>query len=139
MLPKRCLPPTSGGCGQQLIRGDFPRKRSVADQRHPLCRFCQSRRDADRYLMHRLRLADHWEEQGIFNCHICAGDFSEDDEIHIDHVWPRARGGTDDVWNMYPAHALCNMSKSDADPWEFLPRTLADAGLDFWAAFRAKP
>lgn len=138
-LPKQCTTPAAGGCGRLLTRYEFNRNRSHADFRDPWCRDCKSRRNADRALMHRLRLADYWEEQGIFSCHICAGDFSEDDEIHIDHNWPRALGGTDDIWNLMPAHALCNMSKKDADPWVFLPQSLADAGIDFHAAYRAKP
>lgn len=31
----------------------------------------------------------------------------------VDHVTPRARGGTDDPSNLRPAHRRCNRAKSD--------------------------
>jgi len=130
-LRKRCLPVTSGGCGKELIRGDFNRDRSRHDQRAPLCRGCEARRDANRKLIKRLRLAEYWDEIGAYSCYLCLRDFTENDVIHIEHVVPRALGGSDDRANLLPAHAECNWRKRDADPWEYLPVVLAERGIDF--------
>jgi 5-methylcytosine-specific restriction endonuclease McrA len=40
----------------------------------------------------------------------CRGDNWEKG-LHIDHVIPIAKGGEDTVFNVRPAHALCNVSK----------------------------
>jgi len=133
-LQKRCAPSTSGGCGRLLIRGDFPRKRSNADQRAPLCRECVARRNADRYLIKKLRLAEYWDEIGAYTCYLCQQEFTENDVIHVEHIMPRALGGSDDRENLLPAHAACNLRKHDADPLEYLPVVLAERGIDFYKA-----
>jgi hypothetical protein len=130
-LPKRCAPVTSGGCGRELIRGDFNRDRNRSDQRTQLCRDCVARRDANRKLIKRLRLLEYWDEIGVYNCYLCQREFAEDDVIHVEHVMPRALGGTDDRENLLPAHAECNWRKRDADPWEYLPVVLSERGIDF--------
>jgi 5-methylcytosine-specific restriction endonuclease McrA len=114
-----------------LIRGDFNRNRSNADQRDHWCRDCRARKDANRRLIQRLRLLDYWDEIGVYNCYLCQQEFSDDDEIHVEHVMPRALGGSDDRENLLPAHAACNLRKHDADPWEYLPVVLAERGIDF--------
>jgi len=133
-LRKRCLPVTSGGCGRLLIRGDFGRLRRSHDQRQQLCRDCMARRGADRYLIKKLRLVEYWDEIGAYNCYLCQREFAEDDVIHVEHVMPRALGGSDDRENLLPAHAECNLRKSDADPLEYLPVVLAERGIDFYKA-----
>lgn len=35
------------------------------------------------------------------------------DEMHIDHVQPRACGGSDEISNLQPAHPVCNFRKGD--------------------------
>jgi hypothetical protein len=45
---------------------------------------------------------------------------------------PKALGGSNDRENLLPAHAACNLRKSDADPWEYLPVVLAARGIDFY-------
>lgn len=37
-------------------------------------------------------------------------------ELHIDHVVPRSRGGSDETWNLATACAACNISKTNTMP-----------------------
>ncbi len=70
-----------------------------------------------------------YTEQDILNtygnvCHICLKEIdlslprnSKGNNwqygLHIDHVIPLSKGGTDTVDNVRPAHAICNMLKRD--------------------------
>ena len=45
-----------------------------------------------------------------FRCVYC-GKRATDVELHIDHVIPRSRGGTNDTWNLVACCIPCNMSK----------------------------
>ena len=45
-------------------------------------------------------------------CHLCGGQII-DGEWSIDHVIPRSKGGTHDLWNLRPAHKRCNFSKGN--------------------------
>jgi 5-methylcytosine-specific restriction endonuclease McrA len=46
-------------------------------------------------------------------CHICGGDIPSLADLHFDHVIPLAKGGPHSAENIRPAHALCNLRKSD--------------------------
>jgi hypothetical protein len=46
-------------------------------------------------------------------CHIC-GSAITGDEFDLDHMTPRARGGTNDIANFAPAHVRCNRRKQAA-------------------------
>lgn len=46
-------------------------------------------------------------------CGICKGHFEPSDEIHVDHIQPASKGGTNDLSNLQLAHASCNMSKQN--------------------------
>jgi 5-methylcytosine-specific restriction endonuclease McrA len=46
-------------------------------------------------------------------CHVCAGSIADLSDLHFDHVIPLARGGAHHADNIKPAHALCNLRKSD--------------------------
>jgi 5-methylcytosine-specific restriction endonuclease McrA len=35
--------------------------------------------------------------------------------MHIDHVTPRSKGGSDDVHNLRIAHPACNLKKGDRE------------------------
>lgn len=48
----------------------------------------------------------------MYRCHNCGGYFKKS-EIDIDHIIPRNKGGTDDLWNLQPMCKHCNRSKSD--------------------------
>ena len=45
-------------------------------------------------------------------CGICKEPLPADlAGVHVDHIWPRARGGGDEIENLQLAHGRCNMSK----------------------------
>lgn len=57
-------------------------------------------------------------------CHICSGEIDllaprrvgQDNwqrGLHLDHVVPLSRGGADNLRNVRPAHALCNLKKNN--------------------------
>lgn len=58
------------------------------------------------------------------NCHICneaidlsaprsAGKEGWQYSLHIDHLIPLSKGGDDNIENVRPAHAICNLQKGD--------------------------
>ena len=56
-------------------------------------------------------------EQAAWCCALCGGrmrpDFGYLHDLYptLDHVVPRAGGGSDDVSNLQPAHRVCNLRK----------------------------
>lgn len=48
------------------------------------------------------------------NCFYCGEPLNDD--VHVDHVIPRAVIGHDEIWNLVLAHSHCNLSKSDLLP-----------------------
>ena len=67
-----------------------------------------------------------WEELGIHTCFWCDLPFTEDDRIHVDHVWPLSRGGHHAVRNLVPACERCNLSKNSSLPHEFAERAYGE-------------
>lgn len=67
-----------------------------------------------------------WEELGLYTCFWCGLPFTEDDRIHVDHVWPLSRGGHHAVRNLVPACERCNRAKSSALPHEFAERAYGE-------------
>lgn len=67
-----------------------------------------------------------WEELGIYTCFWCGLPFTEDDRIHVDHVWPLSRGGHHAVRNLVPACERCNRAKGSALPHEFAERAYGE-------------
>jgi 5-methylcytosine-specific restriction endonuclease McrA len=47
----------------------------------------------------------------------CAYCGCEPEKITLDHVTPKAKGGTTDRANLVPACAECNVSKNHCDVW----------------------
>jgi 5-methylcytosine-specific restriction endonuclease McrA len=64
---------------------------------------------------HRQRLRKKAEAR----CALCGGEieFGQDPPaplaLTIDHIVPRSRGGTNGVYNLQPAHFICNQQKGD--------------------------
>lgn len=67
-----------------------------------------------------------WESAGIYECHVCGVPFNADDEVHYDHVVALSRGGTHEIANLLPAHALCNTRKQAGDALEAFRRITRD-------------
>ena len=44
-------------------------------------------------------------------CYLCKQPADESDPLEIEHVRPRAAGGTDDLGNLRLAHRSCNRTK----------------------------
>ena len=50
-------------------------------------------------------------------CGICGEPMGEDmAALHVDHIVPRSRGGSDLIGNLQAAHKKCNMTKKDKMP-----------------------
>lgn len=56
-----------------------------------------------------------WADADAWACIYCGAPWE-----HIEHFVPLARGGDHALWNLFPACAECNLSKSARDPYEFL-------------------
>lgn len=51
-------------------------------------------------------------------CWWCNLPFAQRSDITADHYIPKARGGTDDISNLRPAHSQCNTKRGKGtDPW----------------------
>jgi hypothetical protein len=48
-----------------------------------------------------------------FRCQACGASASSGAELHIDHILPRSKGGTDDRWNLQVLCRDCNLGKGD--------------------------
>ena len=65
---------------------------------------------------YRKHLSDLMEDYAGM-CGICGEDMfglESDSDIHVDHIIPVSKGGTNDYDNLQPAHATCNFRKSAA-------------------------
>lgn len=65
-----------------------------------------------------LRLSYFVDRQDA-RCGICGGSLRGfmDDELHIDHILPRSKGGSDDPANLQVTHKACNIKKGATWPW----------------------
>jgi 5-methylcytosine-specific restriction endonuclease McrA len=82
------------------------------------------------WLRFRLETLERWQaERGVLTCHYCGrtpliidGLPDTDDLATLDHVIPRARGGSHyDLANLVAACNLCNGKKGDKLPEHFKP------------------
>lgn len=74
--------------------------------------------------------AGNWEIHNLFNdniaklksdsfCWYCGKHFDNKVELTVDHVFPRCKGGTDDMNNIIMVCKHCNSSKRDIDLFEW--------------------
>lgn len=128
------------GCNMCLGRGFFNRRSATADGRRAFCKACDSAYNAAYYRteagrasrkggVHRYRArlrelptdgtgprdwAAFAEEIEDFECHLCGGTLTAEDEIHWDHVEAISNGSAGTVLhNMHAAHAWCNRSRGN--------------------------
>jgi ATP adenylyltransferase len=75
---------------------------------------------------HRMRNADpvpgtlRWEvlRRAMGRCEAC-GISSRERALQVDHILPRAQGGTNDLWNLQALCSVCNVQKLDRDATDF--------------------
>ncbi len=48
-----------------------------------------------------------------FRCQYCGATPQDGAKLHIDHIVPRSKGGTDDVVNLITSCSVCNIGKKD--------------------------
>lgn len=56
-------------------------------------------------------------------CHYCHATLTLDGKWHVEHMLPKALGGTDDACNLVAACVPCNLAKSDRTALEFVVRS----------------
>lgn len=64
----------------------------------------ETRPTASRHLPRLLERDGYW-------CGICDSGIEEGESIHVDHIVPRSRGGSDEIPNLQLAHKRCNIWK----------------------------
>lgn len=57
-------------------------------------------------------------------CHYCSTPLTLDGKWHIEHAFPRALGGLDEVSNLFAACVPCNLAKRDRTALEFVTQSL---------------
>ena len=68
------------------------------------------------------KLKKEWHEQcreKTLFCWLCGQLILREADISVDHVIPRAKGGTNAETNLQPAHSLCNSIRGTRDPEVF--------------------
>jgi len=48
-----------------------------------------------------------------FRCQACGASAPSGAELHVDHILPRSKGGTNDRWNLQALCRDCNLGKGD--------------------------
>src|SRR5690606_11793974 len=88
-------------CREELPFSAFAGNRTQADGLNQRCMRCNNASLLRRAL-------PRWEALDTWGCVYCGAEFED-----LDHVIPRALGGTDDPINCVPSCATCNRSKRD--------------------------
>jgi hypothetical protein len=69
-------------------------------------------------------------------CHYCAAALTLDGHWHVEHMLPRALGGSDGAYNLVASCARCNLTKRDRSALEFVMPTV-EVSSDLEARKRA--
>lgn len=64
------------------------------------------------------------------SCHYCNASLKLDGPWHVEHMFPRALGGLDEISNLVAACVPCNLSKRDRTAFEFVLEQQADQNGD---------
>ncbi|MBQ0013353.1 MAG: HNH endonuclease [Proteobacteria bacterium] len=51
-------------------------------------------------------------------CPCCHQPIISTDDLTIDHIYPKSKGGSDDITNLQPMHRICNETKGATIPTE---------------------
>ena len=91
---------------------DYKNKRQRDRSKNPEYRVRKNKRERERDHGYR----KHWRflcEAQEWRCAICGERLPKQspDQIHVDHIIPVSRGGTDDLVNLQATHDSCNMAK----------------------------
>lgn len=90
------------------ISTGFPRHPDDSCER---CRRPPGRKRAKKKRVRKLVRDLHAAQDG--QCGICGQVINDLGPTHVDHIIPRAKGGSDRLTNLQLAHARCNMAKGD--------------------------
>ena len=128
--PLRGRPPSRAEAIALVQLGEEQARRNGEARKWPECSSCGEifrRRTTRRHCLRcrppgssgiRVHLPALIAQQGGL-CGICGESLSVDLEgIHVDHIVPRAHGGTDAPENLQAAHAVCNLRKGAKQPGE---------------------
>ena len=63
-------------------------------------------------MLYRIAIANYLYPE----CPFCGKPIAYQDELSIDHIIPKAEGGTDNIENLQPMHKDCNSKKGDNMP-----------------------
>ena len=59
--------------------------------------------------------------KGIYpNCFLCGKPITNAKDLTTEHLRPRSRSGSNEDWNIYPAHAKCNCEKGNMTLREYV-------------------
>lgn len=111
--------------GHTAPLSEFSRDASKADGLKQYCRDCDH---ADLLRS----AAASFEERGLYGCAYCPGDYEA-----VDHVVPKALGGTDEPHNLVPCCQSCNSRKHAKPLHVWLSEALPDAAALVFPAYAA--
>jgi 5-methylcytosine-specific restriction endonuclease McrA len=57
-----------------------------------------------------------------FYCRRVLDQHDRSTHLHIDHYWPYSKGGSNELGNLVPACARCNLAKSALHPKKFMAK-----------------
>ena len=59
--------------------------------------------------------------KGIYpNCFLCGKPITSIKDLTCEHLRPKSRQGSNEDWNIYPAHAKCNWEKGNMTLSEYV-------------------
>lgn len=69
--------------------------------------------------------ARRWQRGHLINkygseCYLCKREFAKLQDVTIDHWEPLGKGGTDTIENYRLAHDICNTTKKDMTPEQYI-------------------
>jgi hypothetical protein len=85
----------------------------------------QQRKDREKWHAEYMAARQQAIERDGYTCQLCGYEVNPGD-MHVDHIVPRSKGGSDTADNLRVTHSYCNLYRGDKDlrPWqiEYLQR-----------------